>query len=164
MRVDKIAARLLEILYEDEQSLRWLGSTWDISALQKALSCCYCLLAVGDGSEWNILQLEEHTRIDANLIGGFVLWRQIDLDVQEIDMIAVTLKARRQAVATALLKELLARRPSFHLWLEVNVENLPAIRLYESLGFSRGAIRKGYYKDPAGGPATDALLMTRQKE
>jgi ribosomal-protein-alanine N-acetyltransferase len=41
--------------------------------------------------------------------------------------------------------------------LEVRAGNREALALYESLGFRRVGVRRGYYRDPA----EDALLMTR---
>jgi ribosomal-protein-alanine N-acetyltransferase len=42
--------------------------------------------------------------------------------------------------------------------LEVRRSNLPAIRLYERLGFEPAGVRKGYYQDTG----EDALVYTRQ--
>jgi len=43
-----------------------------------------------------------------------------------------------------------------YIILEVRVNNRPAIRLYERLGFERVGLRKGYYSDTG----EDAILMT----
>lgn len=43
-----------------------------------------------------------------------------------------------------------------YIILEVRVNNKPAIRLYERLGFERVGMRKGYYTDTG----EDAILMT----
>ena len=40
--------------------------------------------------------------------------------------------------------------------LEVNVENTPAIKLYEKFGFKNLGIRKKYYNN-----TTDAYIMTK---
>ncbi len=42
--------------------------------------------------------------------------------------------------------------------LEVNKENLPAIHLYEKVGFVKQAIRNGYYD------GVDGILMERKKD
>ena len=41
--------------------------------------------------------------------------------------------------------------------LEVNVNNIPAIKLYKKNGFIEKAIRKGYYQ------GIDGILMERKK-
>lgn len=43
-----------------------------------------------------------------------------------------------------------------YIILEVRINNRPAIRLYERLGFERVGLRKGYYSDTG----EDAILMT----
>ena len=42
--------------------------------------------------------------------------------------------------------------------LEVRESNLPAVRLYESLGFTVEGIRKNFYRDPA----ENALIMWKR--
>ena len=65
----------------------------------------------------------------------------------------------RQGIGRALLIELLERSVDLgapRATLEVRPENLPAIRLYESAGFTRIGERRSFYPD--GG---SALLMQR---
>ena len=53
--------------------------------------------------------------------------------------------------------EILKEKNLGYLTLEVRPSNLPAIALYESLGFREVGRRKKYYRDPT----EDALLMTK---
>ena len=71
--------------------------------------------------------------------------------------VGVDPEARRQGLARALLTEGLERLRRLDVqvcFLEVRVDNKPAIDLYESLGFSCTGHRKGYYRD-----GTDALIF-----
>ena len=74
--------------------------------------------------------------------------------------VAVLPQYRRRGVGRALLLAALdgagARNCAF-LSLEVRVSNLPAIRLYESLGFAAQGTRKSFYRDPA----EDAIIYTK---
>ena len=75
----------------------------------------------------------------------------------ELLRVGVDPEARRQGLARALLTEGLERLRRLDVqvcFLEVRVDNKPAIDLYESLGFSCTGHRKGYYRD-----GTDALIF-----
>jgi len=68
--------------------------------------------------------------------------------------------AQRQGIGTRLLKHFmqLARRHSADIvMLEVRPSNIPAIRLYEKLGFNEIGVRRNYY--PAQDGREDALLL-----
>ena len=77
-----------------------------------------------------------------------------------VQTIAVAPAAQGQGLGARLLEALLteaARRGQRSVSLEVRADNLPAQRLYAGRGFSRTAVRRGYYK---GG--IDAWTMTRR--
>lgn len=77
-----------------------------------------------------------------------------------ITNVAVLPECRRQGVGRLLLERLIEICEEENLLLitlEVRRSNIPAIALYESLGFSHEGMRKGYYSDNG----EDALIMTR---
>jgi ribosomal-protein-alanine N-acetyltransferase len=70
----------------------------------------------------------------------------------ELLRVAVHPEARRRGLARALLLagfERLRQAGVQVCFLEVRVENKPAIALYESLGFSWVGLRRAYYQDGA---------------
>jgi len=90
-------------------------------------------------------------------IAGYIgMWRI--MDEGHITNLAVRPEFRRRGFARMLLKDLVdyARENGIgSLTLEVRVSNLPAISLYESLGFTVEGRRKNYYADNG----EDALIM-----
>jgi ribosomal-protein-alanine N-acetyltransferase len=81
----------------------------------------------------------------------------------ELVTIAVTQQMRRKGIARRLLDEavrILREREVQTLYLEVRVSNEPAIRLYESMGFTSEGIRKGFYEKPR----EDARIMKLEME
>ncbi len=81
----------------------------------------------------------------------------------ETDMmnVAVSPEARRRGIAQGLicaLVEQLKRLESHCLTLEVRASNLPAIRLYEKLGFFQVGRRPNYYRNPK----EDALILRKE--
>lgn len=81
----------------------------------------------------------------------------------EIVTLGVAPGARRRGAARALLGDLFDRARSLGvatLTLEVADDNLAALALYESMGFERLGIRRGYYRRPGGG-LMDARLLRR---
>jgi ribosomal-protein-alanine N-acetyltransferase len=77
----------------------------------------------------------------------------------EIHTIAVDPSQRGSGIGRALLRALLDVADDKHAetFLEVRTDNDPAIALYESVGFVRLGLRKGYYQ-PLG---ADAYTMRR---
>ena len=78
----------------------------------------------------------------------------------ELLKITVHPAKRRKGIAEALLLELcvqFAKRDARQIFLEVRLQNIPALRLYEKLGFQETGRRKNYYK----GPADDAVILVR---
>jgi ribosomal-protein-alanine N-acetyltransferase len=78
-----------------------------------------------------------------------------------INNLAVTPAWRRQGLARQLLRAVLAAAEAegaSRATLEVRRSNLPAIRLYEGLGFRAAAVRPDYYLEPV----EDALVLWRE--
>lgn len=93
---------------------------------------------------------------------GLLLGRAVAGEA-ELLTLAVAPEARRQGIAARLLAGFLtqaATRQAETAFLEVAADNTPAIALYERGGFAPAGRRRGYYTQP-GGPALDALVMTR---
>jgi ribosomal-protein-alanine N-acetyltransferase len=82
-------------------------------------------------------------------------------DELHINTIAVHPDLRRRGLATLLMQRLLAEVGDLGVtraYLEVRQSNVPAQRLYESLGFGLAGVRRHYYSHPV----EDALVLTRQ--
>ena len=71
-----------------------------------------------------------------------------------IDSVAVAAEDRRGGIAGKLLEKALEGFEG-DVFLEVRKSNLPAIALYEKLGFKKIAERKNYYDRPC----EDAIIM-----
>jgi [ribosomal protein S18]-alanine N-acetyltransferase len=79
----------------------------------------------------------------------------------EILTVGVAPWARRRGIGKALMVAAIgvARGAgATEMFLEVDVDNMAAVGLYERLGFARAGLRKGYYDRGASGRA-DALVM-----
>ena len=79
----------------------------------------------------------------------------------EITNVAVTEKFRRKGIGRKLLSHMLQEAPLFGIGdctLEVRSGNMPAIRLYESLGFKSEGVRPDFYEKPK----EDALIMWKR--
>ena len=99
---------------------------------------------------------------DADLRSGFLMLRLAAEEGEIIDL-GVVPDQRRQGVARKLVAEA-ARVARQHgaqeLFLEVDVQNTPAKRLYAATGFAEVGLRKGYY-DHGQGNRSDALILRR---
>jgi ribosomal-protein-alanine N-acetyltransferase len=90
------------------------------------------------------------------VVGYSVCWVFVD----ELHILNLATKAeyRRQGIARQLMLETLKRaydRGARKAFLEVRASNEPAQRLYESMGFTVGPVRKDYYDMPV----EDAVVM-----
>lgn len=94
-----------------------------------------------------------------NTITGFLNVR-VAFTEAEIDFLCIDSNCRRQHIAENLLhffeEFILHKNIISHLFLEVGINNFPAIYLYEKLGFKKISIRKKYYKN-----GEDALVMSK---
>ena len=78
---------------------------------------------------------------------GFAGFKAL-LDTADLMNIVVKKSYRNQGIGSLLLKELMHLFYSFSLsslYLEVNENNFPAIRLYQKFGFKKIDVRKNYY-------------------
>lgn len=83
-------------------------------------------------------------------------------DELHINTIAVDSAVRRQGIATTLMKHILAEAAghgAHRTFLEVRRSNLPAQRLYESLGFTVADVRRNYYSQPEEDALVPSLAM-----
>jgi ribosomal-protein-alanine N-acetyltransferase len=89
---------------------------------------------------------------------GYLVCSRYDT-VWHLMNVAVAPERRREGIAAALLAHLFdeADKPGEQYTLEVRPSNAAAIALYESFGFTRAGLRKGYYHDNK----EDALIMWR---
>ncbi|HTJ65328.1 MAG TPA: GNAT family N-acetyltransferase [Alphaproteobacteria bacterium] len=120
-----------------------LHETWDAAAINGLLaSGGNGLLASIDG-----------------IPAGFVLWR-VAADEAEILTICTAPEHRRAGAGRLLLegaRNSLRLENIAQLFLEVAVDNAPAIALYRAFGFAETGLRPGYYVRRDG--AIDALVM-----
>ena len=94
---------------------------------------------------------------DGRIIGYVLYW--LLPGVVDIHNIAVHVDFRGRGVGRVLLRKVIAeakRQSTVRVTLEVRKSNLPAQKLYESIGFRSTGIRKGYYSDDG----EDAVAMT----
>jgi ribosomal-protein-alanine N-acetyltransferase len=92
---------------------------------------------------------------------GLALWR-VAADEAEILTICALPGRRRIGVGRHLLAdaiETLGTLGAKRLFLEVAIDNIPAIGLYQAFGFTEAGRRKGYYQGPDG--PVDALVLGR---
>ena len=88
---------------------------------------------------------------------------QTSIDETDVMNVAVHPDYRRQGIAEALIASLLndlKEQGSHSLTLEVRASNVPAITLYEKLGFAEVGRRKNYYRNPK----EDALILRKEWE
>lgn len=92
-----------------------------------------------------------------NVIIGFLDY-SVMYERAEINYIFVKEKYRNKKIGSLLLDDMIKKIGDKELSLEVNVENINAIKLYKKFEFQIVSIRKGYYD------GIDAYLMVRSGE
>lgn len=93
---------------------------------------------------------------------AFLLGRSVAGEA-ELLTLAVAPEARRRGLGRTLLGRFQYQaclRGAERAFLEVSAENAPAVALYESAGFARVGLRRGYYQAPDG-RRIDALVLAR---
>jgi ribosomal-protein-alanine N-acetyltransferase len=94
--------------------------------------------------------------VDRKIIGYVLFW--VLPGAIDIHNVAVHTAFRRRGIARLLLEQVITEAGTHCLprvTLEVRQSNIPAQRLYESLGFVTTGVRRGYYSDDG----EDALAM-----
>ena len=115
-------------------------SAWTLDSLRSQLdkSDSHCTVAVED-----------------DRIIGFLAFEQV-MDEGSIVEVAVHPDCRRNGIARSLITAAIQSAEGLNtVFLEVRESNTPAVSLYESLGFERIGVRKGYYQKPK----EDAVIM-----
>ena len=100
------------------------------------------------------------TAVEGEQVAGYI-GSQTVMDESDMMNVAVHPDFRRKGIAEALvnaLVEALKSKGSRCLTLEVRASNVPAITLYEKLGFSEIGRRKNYYRNPR----EDALILRKE--
>lgn len=100
-------------------------------------------------------------RLDGKLAGCCGLWQSFE--TADICNVAVDASFWRKGIAKAMLCALMEEgraRGVSDFTLEVRKNNLPAIGLYEKLGFVTEGVRKNFYANPK----DDALIMWKRQE
>ena len=96
----------------------------------------------------------------SNTIVGFAgIWKSVD-DVHITNLVTCK-NFRRQNIGSIMLSKLIEmaeyEKNITSITLEVNSNNIAAIKLYEKFGFKKLGLRKKYYNN-----TEDAIIMTRQ--
>lgn len=90
---------------------------------------------------------------------GYALLMMV-LDEAHLLNLSIAKYYQKQGLGRALLEHMLKIAKNHHalnIFLEVRPSNVAAIALYENMGFSEMAVRRGYY--PAHNGREDAILM-----
>ena len=111
------------------------SDSWSEKSIETELSCRLSLWLVA---------------MEGEQVVGYV-GSQTVIDESDMMNIAVHPDFRRRGIAEALVAALedgLRQRGSRALTLEVRDSNVPAIALYEKMGFRQVGLRKNYYRNP----------------
>lgn len=136
--------------------------TQDVPQIAELEKICFC-----DPWSENSIATELNNPLSCWLVAvcgeqvvGYV-GSQTVLDGSDMMNIAVSPDFRRMGVAENLIERLISmlyERKSRCLILEVRASNLPAITLYEKLGFLEIGRRRNYYRNPK----EDALILRKE--
>jgi ribosomal-protein-alanine N-acetyltransferase len=100
--------------------------------------------------------------LEGDKVVGYV-GSQTVMDETDMMNIAVDPEHRRRRIAARLIDALISelrQKGSRCLTLEVRESNLPAAKLYESMGFAQIGLRKNYYRNPR----ENALILRKEWE
>lgn len=95
------------------------------------------------------------------MVQGFLVVQRVAPDENEVLNLAVDPRARRRGIARMLLSEAFGTLAG-EWFLEVRESNAPAVRLYQSLGFTVAGKRPEYYRNSPNGSPESAIVMRLQ--
>ena len=135
----------------------------DLNAIERIERASYTTpwsrsMFAGELAKPSSLSLGAFEEESGALLGYLVISRYVD--AWHVMNVAVAPEHRRRGIARTLLQQLFEVTSTDErrgYTLEVRVSNDGAIRLYETLGFVRRGVRRGYYTDNR----EDALIMWR---
>ena len=145
---DVINRSIINQVAQIEQAI-FLDEAWSVQALTDLLA---------NPNRHLLIATQDVTKI----VMGYCLYQQLFEDA-EIFKIGTAPYYQRQGVASQLLTAVCQRissRQAQRLMLEVSVDNLPAIYLYQKHGFTKIGIRKNYYSH-GDGRKTDAAILEK---
>jgi ribosomal-protein-alanine N-acetyltransferase len=149
--------RVLEL----ERTLFGRGA-WSYGMLAEELAALGRWYVVAEPADPVVVSRGEAGRLPASsrAVGYAGLW--FDGDVTQVMTVGVDPAWQRRGVGRALMDALIRRSVQLHasaVFLEVRVDNVPAIALYEDLGFERIGVRKRYYQPENKDAYTMRLLL-----
>ena len=112
-----------------------------------------CISGSENGAERKILVAACDSSSD---LVGFAQFRMFDREA-DLDFVLVDGAHRKKGIAKGLLQSAFNGLKDYgvtRVLLEVGIENAPALRLYQDMGFTQISLRKGYYRT-----GEDAALM-----
>ena len=94
--------------------------------------------------------------MDGEKVLGYLEIRLVD-GVVDIMNLFVNEEERRKGIATSLMNEMINKEEYNRIMLEVNENNIEALRLYNKLGFKEISLRERYYGEDT------AIIMEKVK-
>ena len=94
--------------------------------------------------------------MDNDKVLGYLEIRLVD-GVIDIMNLFVNEENRKQGIATSLMEEMFKKENYSRIMLEVNENNIEALRLYNKLGFKEISLRDRYYGEDT------AIIMEKVK-
>lgn len=166
-------------LIESLENLCFENSSWNLNQIQShILSHPFFLLLQNDKeyllltkynpknlktisfySNFKIISIEEpdiQTRLENKPI-GYALYLENEFEV-ELLRIGIHPTMRRLGLCSFLIQALIKFTNYKDIYLEVDIENFPAIELYKKIGFQLLGKRKSYYQN-----GNDALVFQKKK-
>lgn len=134
---------------------------WHIPAVQELELQLFPKTAWSEAQFWSELAADHRMLVVAKDEDELVGYAGINIDTYESEIMTIAVRPTHQGqgLGSLLLRQMLDASDAAmvpRVLLEVEVDNEPAIGLYERFGFVRSGVRPNYY-----GLGIDALLMER---